>query len=193
MWHAILTVLLGLRPHSTDTETPAERAARMEVVARAIDYASARATCSGPWTEVECSPIYRGSRLELASLLLALGIEESGFAERIHKNRCAPTECDAHRLRDGRVVHRSRSVWQVQHNQAIAAEWENATGTSTWQTFDAAWAATVVLSGSRLRCGSVTGAVSGYAGSPSCAWSGAPRRVALANRMGEAIVAASGD
>jgi hypothetical protein len=184
MWNAILTVLLGLQPHQYDAEEPpAERAERMATIAKAIDYASSRVTCSGPWSEVECDRRYPGSQVELASLLLAIGHMESGFAGPIQDGRCRDHECDAYRRSDGTVAHRARSYWQVHRNSRLEEVWDEMVGIEQWPTNNSAWAAAIVLAGHRYRCKTVLGALSGYAGVPSCDWDSAQERATFAKRL----------
>jgi hypothetical protein len=167
MWQILLTILLGLRPYSLDQEAAPDRSARLETVAKAIEYASSRATCQGAFTAwAECSPIYHGARIELAALLLVMAQEESGLALHVHEGRCRPHECDAAMVR-GQLVHRARSLWQVHYHPAFAEEWPNLAGTATWPTNDAAWAATVVLSlGDPRR--TLRTAVCNYLGAEDC-------------------------
>ncbi len=195
MWKAILLVLLGLRPNAGDHESEAERSERMTIVAKSIDYAASRGTCSGAYSEDEsCKRIYHGDRVELASMLTALGYMESGFALNVHEGRCRQNECDSYVLKDRqgrvyRVVHRARSPWQVHFNPMIRDVWDDMQGTTQWQTANAAWAATMVLSASKSRCKDRLGAISGYAGSATCRWSGAPRRLELVERVEAKLMA----
>jgi hypothetical protein len=189
MWRAILLTLLSLDPCYTDNEEPEAREERMTVVAKAIDYAASRATCSGAYAEYqECSRLYRGSRTELAAMLAGIGYEETRFSLHVHEGRCGETECDSVVTRDKRgqvvlVTHRARSPWQVHYNRFLGEVWGEMAGTSQWETANAAWAATVVLSWSKRRCRDRLGALSGYAGSRSCRWPGAPARLVFVERI----------
>lgn len=196
MWRAILPTLLSLTPYQADQEPPEARAERMEVIAKAIDYAASRATCGGAYAEdLSCVRLYPGSRTELASMLVGLGYMESGFSLHVHDGRCGPRECDAitFRDRDGRLrtIHRARSSWQVHFNHRLHEVWEDMAGTSQWQTCNAAWAATIVLSGAKARCRTRLGALSGYAGVQGCTYSNGPKRLAFIDRM-EAKIRAGG-
>ncbi len=183
MWEAILVVLLGLRPCELDRETPEDRRARLEVVSQSVEYAAARATCSGAFAEwVECQPIWRRSRSELTALLVTVAYEESKLALHVHAGRCRDHECDAISS-GGSIVHRARSLWQVHYSPAFREEWENIPGTTLWQTSDAAWAATRVLAMGERRCGTVLGSLAGYLGLPNCRGEPALRRLVMAERI----------
>lgn len=80
----ILAALHALTPSALDTESPAERCARLEPVAQAIADVCDNARC--------------------AAALIALGQVESRFAERVQAGRCRQHECDS---------GRSRGVWQL--------------------------------------------------------------------------------
>ena len=183
MWQVLLVILLGFRPYYLDHEAPAERSARMETVAKAIEYAASRATCGGAFSEWrECSPVYPGDRIELAALLSATAQKETNLARHVHEGHCFAGECDSVVIR-GQLIHRARSLWQVHFNPAFREEWPNLLGTATWPTNDAAWAAALVLSATKQRCRTLAGAISGYVGSPDCRWEGAEDRLNLMRRV----------
>lgn len=168
MWRILLPILLEYSPHHLDLETEVERAARMEVIARSVDYAASRATCSCAFQEwVECRPVYDGTREELGSMLVAVARSESYLALHVHEGRCGTNECDAV-SRSGTIVHRARSLWQVHFHQDFAEEWENMPGVTLWSTSDAAWAASVVLAMGKRRCGTRLGALTAYLGHYGC-------------------------
>jgi hypothetical protein len=82
--HLILAALHALTPSALDTESPAERCARLAPIAQAIAEVCSDAHC--------------------AAALIALGQVESRFAERVQAGRCRRHECDS---------GRSRGVWQL--------------------------------------------------------------------------------
>jgi hypothetical protein len=181
MKETILAVLIGLPPAVDSTETAAERSARLETVAAAIESASLEATCKGPYSGAHwCRPVWSGRREDLAALLVTQGWWESKFADRIGAGRCRSFECDALVLRDGRVIHRSRHYWQLQTSSFVPAYlWSQLVGTEYEPTTLAAYAAAIVLGEGLKRCGSVTGAISFYAGGGKCSWNGGASRVAM--------------
>lgn len=195
MTATIAAILLSLTPFYKDarTEEPDERSARMLVVAQAINDAANRAACTGAYATEECSKIWHRGPRQLAGLLITQGYWESRFALHVQQGRCGPTECDAEKLRDGRIVHRARSYWQIQATGLVpGSEWRTLNGTDLEATSRAAWAAAKVLSAAERRCGRraanwAVGTVSGYAGGISCSWSGAGRRVAFFNRLDERL------
>jgi hypothetical protein len=108
----ITAVLLAQTPHFSDRdEEPRAREARLRDVAAAISAGVAHARCRGAWeNDPDCRPVWRGSPTELASAVIALGLHESHYAERIQSGNCGPHECD----RDPRT-HEPRSLgpWQA--------------------------------------------------------------------------------
>ena len=192
MWTQILTVLLTLQPYFGDQESPAERTERLEIIAKAIDYASARATCSGAFEEwVGCRPVWRGDRTSLAAALIVVAQNESNLALHVHQGRCKPKECDAIVDRNPQgervVVHQARSLWQVHYSSLIREEWPNMAGTSLWATSDAAWASARMLAGHRSRCLTDTGMFGGYGTGGSCMSPSAQRRAAQTARVASQI------
>jgi hypothetical protein len=188
MWKAILTVLMSLQSVDPPTETLVERVDRMTNIARAIEYAADRATCTrtfSGWTD--CQPIYLGPAEDIEVPLISLGYQESGFLLRVHSGNCYTNECDAIRLTNGAIVHRARSPWQVHWNPSIKEEWQYMLGTDQWQTANAAWSAAVIYTKAFRRCRTVEGAVSGYAGWKTCRWPEAAKRVAFMDRVREKL------
>jgi len=171
----ILLVLLSLHPYYTDKETKEERTARMTTVANAIDTASSRATCTEPYTQDECKPIWTGSKRQLALLLVTKAWWESRLAKHIHEGNCGPTECDATRVGNV-IVHKARTIWQMQRTGLLKEwEWDNMDGTDYKSTRTAAWAATRILARGKRKCQHPHGVLSYYATS-RCRWSGAGKR-----------------
>lgn len=184
---AILALLLTYPAWHEDKtrEAPEDRKARMAVVAESIVDATTRATCLGL---SPCTPIWPGKPEELAAALSRTGWLESRYARHVHAGRCRRYECDATRLKSGRIVFRAASPWQVQSSSMVpAAEWRTIAGTDLGSTTRAAWAATRVLSASYTRCAmpgqaGLAGAVSLYATGRTCRWPRSAQRVALIRR-----------
>lgn len=157
-----------------DPEAAEDYAARMGVVAAAIESA------------VTATPHYRGEPRELASALVALAWYEGGLLRRIHAGACRPGECDWVHVGPApwQGYPRARSLWQLHATRLVPArEWATLTGTDLDATTRAATAAARVLTEGRRRCGSLTGALSAYAGSRSCRWRGAPGRAWTVRRL----------
>jgi len=94
MKHLILAALHALTPSALDTESPAERCARLAPIAQAIAEVCSDAHC--------------------AAALIALGQVESRFAERVQAGRCRQHECDS---------GRSRGVWQINVRSVSRPTW----------------------------------------------------------------------
>lgn len=178
----LLVVLLSLPGAYHDTETWQERSARMETVARAVDVASSRATCSAAYNVPECNRQWLGSKKDLALLLVTKGWWESRFAQNVHEGRCRPFECDAIKI-NGVIVHLARTPWQLQKTSFVRlGEWDDMVGTDFNATSTAAWVAIRVMASSYRRCRGIPGAISGYA-SARCDWPGAGRRYLFWQRL----------
>lgn len=95
MKHLILAALNALTPSALDTESPAERCARLEPVAAVI-----HELCRD---DARC-----------AAVLIRLGQDESRFASRIQAGRCGAHECDR---------GRSRGVWQINRGAVNSSTW----------------------------------------------------------------------
>lgn len=157
MYDFIFAMLLTLTPYAGDIETEKERTVRLSVIAHAIQTATEKT----PW---------RGSRRELATLLVVQGWSESKFAKHIHEGKCRikQGECDG-----GRAV----SPWQLHAGYSFRKpEWKTAKGSDLKATSIAALQAARVLSKGRNFCASVIGAISLYATGHSCSWKGAHKR-----------------
>jgi hypothetical protein len=175
----ILAVLMSLPPAAHDTESWEEREARMGTIASAIEDATARATCDVPYDTDDCKPRWTGDRKQLALLLVTKGFWESAFAQNVHEGRCRVFECDATKLRNGTIVHRARTPWQLQRTGYVKGdEWERMVGTNQEATRTAAWVATRIITASHNRCQTTIGTIASYANG-RCEWSGAPRRYAF--------------
>ncbi len=184
----ILYMLLSLPPAYADTETWDERQARMTIVATAIDDASSQMTCTGKYAPTEKAPCkvrWTRSKRELAVLLVTKGWWESRFAQNVHEGNCKSYECDAEKQKDGTVIHRARSSWQIQQTGIVkGTEWEDMKGASQAATTTAATVAARALSYAHNRCKTVYGAISGY-GVASCTWSGVANRYRWYGKMME--------
>lgn len=185
---ALFAVLMGLPPYYLDGETKDERAARMTVVAGAMDAAASYATCTEDFARDWCRPVWPASeKAELLAAETAIGWHESRFALHVHQGRCGPTECDARKLPDGRIIHMARSPWQIQWSSVTKDHWYIMVGTSEIATFEASYAAARVLGAARARCQRqgdwVTVAVSAYAGLGCSTWPGAVPRVATYRKI----------
>ena len=186
MFNAILAVALTLPAYSGDQETPNQRLERVSVIARAVDKASAKATCAHklPEGSPRCRRVWPGSQRELAALLLTQAWHESRLAEHVHADRCGPLECDR---------GFAKSLWQVHASGNLPkARWLTIGGTDQESTDRAAKAATRYLAGARARCGRMTrgtGAdwaaytIAGYATGNECTWKGAKGRAATMRRL----------
>lgn len=164
-------------PESPLYEAPAARTERLAVVGSAVAEAAARARCEAPWGRLEgCRPIWPGSTVELAGVLLGTAYLESGLALHVHAGRCrvAIGECDA---------GRARSLWQLQRTKHVWHSWRELEGVGEWSTFSAAWGATRALSAARQYCSRrspqtpwLEATVAAYARGYSCTWRPAARR-----------------
>jgi hypothetical protein len=179
----LFAIMMGF-PHAyRDTETHAEREVRIHDTATAIDIATARATCQEMWGgDPSCVPIWKASREKLALLLVTKAFWESRIAQNVHENRCAKTECDAHTTESGAIVHRARTIWQLQRTSLVVEEWDKMTGTDVNSTYFAAFAASKVMARGFRACKTVHGAFSFYAG-VGCSWDGATPRVAFYHKI----------
>lgn len=165
MYDFILATLLMFPAFWGDRdETPGDRQARVELVARAID----EAVRTTPWP---------GSKREQAAVLAVKAVRESGgLARHIHASKCRLEigECDR-----GRAV----SLWQLHVSKQLPPEqWERLKGDDLEATTRAAKAAARALLSARRACGDLRGAISLYATGSTCDWSGADARVQDVNR-----------
>lgn len=175
----ITLVLLSLQPSYGDMEPWNERTGRMEIVAKAIDEASSKATCSGSFDVAGCERKWPGSKKELALLLVTKGYWESRFAKNVHEGKCRVYECDAHKV-NGKVSHRARSPWQIQKTGLVTPnEYGNMKSSSQESTTLSAEVATRYLAIGMNKCKTIKGAISIYGGANSCNWKGADGRYAF--------------
>lgn len=189
---AIFAQLMRMTPHKTDTETRAERAERMHVVASSINDATKRAACFGLSIE-QCRPIFSDRRV-LASLLLAKGHFESDFAQYVHEGRCSDgpvgARCDSDRF----GVARAHGPWQQWRASVFpATDWDQMHAATPEATELAAWHAAKLLAGSRTMCKAAFGgdelqaAIAGFSG--SCTMGMAPQKIARQAALARKILA----
>lgn len=181
----VLMVLLSLPASYYDKESFVERERRMEVVARSISDAAARATCTGRFEgRKECNRIWPGSVKDLALMLVTKAWWESRLAQNVHEGNCRKTECDATRV-GGVIIHRARTIWQMQKTGLVEPrEWGTMVGTDLRSTRTAAWVAARILSRGKRSCHSNFGTFSFY-GRSRCAWKGAKVRVLFFRKLKE--------
>jgi hypothetical protein len=179
MMEAILAILLSFRPFFADTETLEERRERLDVVARSIEAAAERATCTGEYAATECRPVWHDTRRSLVVALIVLGHQESRYAQYVHEDRCLDgppgMRCDL----DRNGVPRARGPWQA-WRVACPDLWDEMAGTSLEATTAAAWCTARRFAQAYRRCQKSNpdpwaGAFSGYTGA-SCNWAGAVPR-----------------
>jgi hypothetical protein len=179
----ILLVLLSLEPSYGDRETWDVRTERMGIIAKAIDDASSRATCSDAYANATCEKKWTGSKKELAMLLVTKGFYESRFAKNVHEGKCAKHECDAVVV-NGKVIHLARSPWQIQRTPTLVseAEYKLMSSASLEGTTTSANVATRYLSMGFKTCHTIQGAIAMYGGA-GCTWEGAVGRYGLFNKL----------
>jgi len=185
---ALLSLPPAVYPRGLAPETAAEREARLRTVAVAIDTAAREATCEHAG-EGACVRVWPGEADEAAALLVSIAWFESKLMLHVHQDRCRRDECDAYVTRWG-VVHRARSLWQVQSSRVVPASlWRQIGGTGLRETTMAARAALLVLGAAESRChAGLVGAVSGYATGRLCSWRGAWARIEVAKRVRPLVV-----
>jgi len=172
----ITVVLLSMGPSYGDREPWDLRTQRMEIVAKAIDDASAQATCSDAYAVETCKRSWPGSKRELALLLVTKGYWESRFAKNVHEGKCRPYECDAATI-NGNIIHRARSPWQIQRTGLVSKEeYAKMKSASLESTTMAAVVATRHLAVGMAKCRTIPGAISIYGGAGNCNWKGSAGR-----------------
>lgn len=168
MTPAILAILLALTPSKYDSETPAERHARMTTIATAIDIAA------------------RGDR-QVAALLIVQGTRESHWARHIHAGKCGQHpespkgECDA-----DASGPRAGTPWQLWYGPWLPRErWLSLQGTGLEATTRAAQQAARIARSGLYGCGPESGVRAAFArwATSQCRWSGAGKRVAEYRRV----------
>ncbi len=178
---AIFDALMRMTPHKTDTETRAERAERMHVVAASINDATKAASCFGISADL-CKPIFSDRRM-LAALLIGKGRFESDFAQYVHEGHCdrgpVGQRCDE----DESGVARAHGPWQQWKLSVFPqADWQAMYAPTPEATSLAAWHAAKLLAGSRTMCKAAFGgdevqaAIAGFSG--SCTMGMAPKKIA---------------
>lgn len=178
----ITMVLLSLNPSYADEESWENRTGRMEIVAKAIDDASAHATCEGAYAGAGCEKKWLGNKKELALLLVTTGFWESRFAKNVHEGKCRKYECDAYKVAN-KVYHRARSPWQIQKTGLVSnEEYDQMTSATYESTKVSANVAVRYLAVGMTKCKTIKGAISSYAGA-GCDWKGAKPRLAFFNSL----------
>jgi len=174
----ITTILLGLQPSYGDKETWQERTDRMTIIAQAIDDASSRSTCSDKHDVPDCKPTWPSDKESLALLLVTTGYWESKFAKNVHEGKCKPYECDAIKNLSGKTIgHRAKTIWQIQKTPLeTREEYDKMNSSSLESTTMAAIVAIRHLALGMKKCNTTIGAMSMYATSKACIWSGAKPR-----------------
>jgi len=179
----LTVVLMSMQPAYSDKEAWGERVVRMEVIAKAVDEAAGRATCTGEHEGVACKRLWAGTKRSLAMLLVTKGYWESRFAKNVHDGQCRVYECDAAVVR-GVAMHRARSPWQIQKTGLVTREeYAQMKSGSLESTTMAAIVATRHLSLGFAKCHTVSGAIAIYGGAGYCEWPGAIGRYKFFNEI----------
>lgn len=161
----ITLMLLSLEPSYGDKESWEARTERMTVIAKAVDDAASKATCSDAYAIPSCEKKWAGSKKELAILLITKGYWESRFAKNVHEGKCRDKECDAIVV-TGKVHHLARSPWQIQRTPSlVSADEYKQMNSSTVEgtTVSANVAARYLITGFNS-CHTIKGAISMYGG-----------------------------
>lgn len=177
-------LLMAIPPSHGDTETAYDRVRRMWHTSIAIVVAGRQATCD-EYPRAYCTPIWPGTTREIVTLVYVTGRFESAYAQNVHEGRCRDDQCDAERVR-GKIHHRARSPFQLQHTGFISDEdWLAMLGSSLQATHVAAWNATRILSYHRRNCGrvSIEMTVSTYARGHCKLWGPAYNRARTYRRL----------
>ncbi len=174
----ITLMLLSLEPSYGDKESWDARTERMTVIAKAIDDASSKATCSDVYAIASCQKTWKGSKKDLAILLVTKGYWESRFAKNVHEGKCGAKECDAI-LVNGNIKHKARSPWQIQRTLLVSKdEYSQMNSSTNESTTMSANIATRYLVVGMNTCHTIKGAIAQYGGA-GCNWSGADHRYAF--------------
>lgn len=174
----ITTVLMSLGPSYADGETWEQRNERMTIVAKAIDDAASKATCSDQYAGGGCKKTWTKDKKSLALLLVTKGFWESRFSKNVHEGNCRAYECDAYKVAN-KVYHRARSPWQVQKTGLVTEEeYAKMASASLESTTMSANVAARYLTRGYAHCKTIPGAISNYAGA-GCSWKGTKPRFAF--------------
>ena len=169
----VLSVLLTFPPYYLDKETKTERSDRMETIAMAVVSVADQATCQEDFKstkEKKCTKFWHGSRDSLIALLLTQGFNESRFSKNVHEGKCKKYECDPYKDRNGEIVHRARTSWQIQQHLHSEKYWDSMVGVTYQPTRIAAGVAATILFNSYSKCKGVKGAIAMYATGQHCSW-----------------------
>jgi len=172
----ITTVLLSLQPSYGDGENWEQRQGRMEIIAKAIDDATSKATCTEKYNVPGCEKIWNNDKKSLALLLVTKGYWESKFAKNVHEGKCRKYECDAYTV-NGKVAHRARSLWQIQRTTLVNKDEYSKMNSSTFEsTKMSAIVASRYLAEGMKKCNTIEGTIAVYGGAKTCTWVGAKQR-----------------
>ncbi len=178
----ITTVLMSLSPSYGDVESWEARNERMTIIAKAIDDASSRATCSDAYATPDCQRTWPKDKKSLAILLVTKGFWESHFSKNVHEGKCRIYECDAYKTA-GRVYHRAKSPWQIQKTGLVTSdEYSKMAESSLESTTISANVATRYLTNGYGMCKTIQGAMASYAGA-GCSWKGTKDRFSFYERL----------
>lgn len=133
----VFELLRGLHPWHGETETPAQRNARLGIIAAAVVIAS------------------EGDRDRAVGLMVQAD-SETHLSSRIHRGECEGLECDAAMVTRGGRKHRiylARNLWQVRtaRDPELAWLWERSLGDGLAPTLNAARLADYYLQSRRCR------------------------------------------
>lgn len=161
----ITLMLLSLEPSYGDKESWEARTERMTVIAKAVDDAASKATCSDSYAIPSCEKKWAGSKKELATLLITKGYWESRFAKHVHEGKCRNKECDAIVVQ-GKIHHLARSPWQIQRVPSLVStdEYKKMNYSTVEGTTVSANVATRYLITGFNSCHTIKGAISMYGG-----------------------------
>ena len=179
---SITGALLSLPRFTLDTESEAERTARMHAVAEASARAVNRAVCAGPWAKDDkCVRVWPGKSRDLLAAMIALGYHETRYSQAVQEGRCDELpkgmQCDH---------GHARGLWQ-QWETACPEMWKTAPG-SAEELEASAWCAATLLSRSYVVCssdgeGDAWAGAFGRYGARGCSWPGGKSRAATMRRV----------
>jgi hypothetical protein len=139
---------LPISDYDKANESEYETMARREIIAHAIDYAVAEATCDNQ-KRANCKIIWGKSREELAKHLIAISYSETKFKKNIHEDMCFFNECDY----DSKTkTFKAKSLWQIHAGFISKDQWMTIGGTSQESNNLAALTAAKMFSGKVYEC-----------------------------------------
>jgi hypothetical protein len=179
----IATQLTALTRFSLDTETAAERAARMQETASYIADGVNRATCTGRYAVADCRRVWNGNKRDLAAAVISLGFYETRYAQAVSEGKC-------HTLPKGMRCDNGKALgfWQ-QWVAACPEAWAAERGSEA-ERRAGAWCAARLLANHYNYCRTLTGSIdpwiaaySMYGGQGCKAWPGAEKRRLLLTKV----------